>query len=85
MDVIHNPFGSIKVFIREELTVRELKQVRFPRSKKKRIRKKWSKRRKNFSIISQPFAFLAEGNIYANASGLKMLDKQIRQWNAKHS
>jgi hypothetical protein len=34
------------------LESQELKQFRFPKSKKKRIRKKWSKRKQNFKYIT---------------------------------
>lgn len=33
----------------------EWKQMRFPRSKKKRIRKKWSKNKNNFRMIVTPW------------------------------
>jgi hypothetical protein len=37
-----------KVYVSPYLPTMKLVQVKFPKSKKKRIRKKWSKQRKNF-------------------------------------
>lgn len=39
---------KIKIINNESLLKRELYQFRFPKSKKKRIRKKWSKDMKNY-------------------------------------
>lgn len=50
-------FGAIKVFSNPYCYRRE--QVRFPRSKKKRIRKKWAKNEKNFKNVPLMFAINA--------------------------
>jgi len=43
--------GSIRVIINDDMCIRnELKQYKFPKSRKKRIRKKWSKRMVNYRL-----------------------------------
>lgn len=42
---------TFQIFINDEACIKqELKQFRFPKSKKYRIRNKWSKRKSNFKI-----------------------------------
>lgn len=44
-------FNSIRVIKNSLLEMKEFKQFRFPKSKKKRIRKKWRKRRENWKMF----------------------------------
>ena len=51
-------------------------QVRFPKSKKRRIRKKWTKRLTNWGEVPSPSAFMLEPWVYAVHP--KMMDRMIR-------
>ena len=50
----------------ESEACKERKQVRFPKSKKKRIRAKWSNREENFTYI--PRAFQTKDGFYVHPS-----------------
>ena len=50
-----NSLYGMKVVTNWTMADRTARQVRFPRSKKKRIRKKWSKERRNWSVIITPW------------------------------
>jgi hypothetical protein len=54
--------NGIAVFVSQfaEKVIR--KQIQFPRSKKRRIIKKWAKLEKNYSSTHEPTAYLVEGN-----------------------
>ena len=55
--------GNINIKICNSLPAEyERKQVRFPKSKKKRIRKKWAKQAKNYAWKEVPKIFLI-GNV----------------------
>jgi hypothetical protein len=62
-----------KVYVSPYLPTMKLVQVKFPKSKKKRIRKKWSKQRKNFTHIS------CEDEIYKLADNSFMVSPRIYQ------
>lgn len=70
------------VIINEHLV--NWKQIRFPKSKKKRIRKKWEKQRKNWLAIPEPDVFIDKVKqvVYAHpitAEKLRhQLDKQYK-------
>ena len=49
---ILGPMAGVRVLESEHLVIRE--QVRFPRSKRKRIRKKWAKRPENWAERPDP-------------------------------
>jgi len=57
----------------------ELRQVRFPRSKKARIRKKWRKQRKNFRVHSwqEPVCFQYAGLAVMNSTFLASLKRGL--------
>jgi len=42
---------GLKVIVEPALEAKQWRQVRFPKSKKRRIRKKWAKRRKNWGLV----------------------------------
>ena len=50
----------------ESVWLTERKQWRFPRSKKRRIRKKWAKDEKNFKY--EPKAYKVGGTLYCHPS-----------------
>jgi hypothetical protein len=53
----------------------ERKQVRFPRSKKKRIRNKWAKREENYRV--SPRIYRLGGDLYAHPSIYQRLLREI--------
>ena len=52
-------FGSMPVYESVHCTIRE--QFRFPISKKRRIREKWSKRERNYKTLPDPDMYLLQG------------------------
>jgi hypothetical protein len=58
--------------------MRDWKQVRFPRSKKRRIRKKWTKQRKNFGWVPSPTIYRMGNMIIAHP---KTINAFIRKYN----
>ena len=50
-------------------------QVRFPKSKKHRIRKKFNKKNQNYKYVEQPKIIVAYGRIYANRLAYDLLKK----------
>jgi len=73
---------GMPVIINEHLV--NWKQIRFPKSKKKRIRKKWEKQHKNWQATPEPDVFIDKVNqvVYAHpitAEKLRhQLDKQYK-------
>jgi len=61
-----------RIFESIHLTI--LKQIRFPRSKKRRIRKKWAKRPDNF--VSEPAAYWVGGDLYAHPVIVRKMREQ---------
>jgi hypothetical protein len=65
---------GLKVFIDDRLCVKvERKQVRFPRSNKARIRKKWAKQRKNFVEKVAHVAYRQGRNLFVSTEIYKSL------------
>ena len=64
--MIESIYG-LKVFIDDRICVKvERKQVRFPRSSKARIRKKWAKQRKNFAEKVAHVAYRQGRNLFVS-------------------
>ena len=55
----------------------ERKQFRFPKSKKKRIRKKWSKRESNYRYEPMKQYYIINDTIYAHPSVIKKIKEGI--------
>jgi hypothetical protein len=71
--MIESMYG-LKVFIDDRLCVKvERKQVRFPRSNKARIRKKWAKQRKNFVEKVAHVAYRQGRNLFVSTEIYKSL------------
>ena len=71
--MIESIYG-LKVFIDDRLCVKvERKQVRFPRSNKARIRKKWAKQRKNFTEKAFHVAYRQGRNLFVSTEIYKSL------------
>jgi hypothetical protein len=71
--MIESIYG-LKVFIDDRICVKiERKQVRFPRSNKVRIRKKWAKQRKNFAEKVAHVAYRQGRNLFVSTEIYKSL------------
>ena len=53
------------------------KQVRFPRTKKRRIRKKWAKRPENYRTIPWDKVYRMGDAIYAHPAMIEKLKRQL--------
>lgn len=68
------------IYIDDELGVEyHVKQVRFPRSKRKRIRKKWSKQNKNFQswTTQTPVAYKIGSVLVMNSLAMQKLKSEL--------
>lgn len=66
------------VQIVESILAVDRRQVRFPRTKKRRIQKKWQKQERNWR--STPAAFLLEGHtLYCHPVVARQLRDQLRR------
>lgn len=66
----------------------EFRQIRFPRSKKKRIRKKWAKNRANWKLFrwQEPVSYIFAGNqIIMNSTAYAALKKELNAKNDSRS
>lgn len=61
--------------------VSEWMQVRFPRSKRRRIRKKWCKDRRNWKRVPTGDVYQLGGTIYMHPDVLKRLKQKIARQN----
>lgn len=52
-------------------------QVRFPRSKRRRIRRKWSKDLRNWGWVEGPAAIDVEGVVYVNRPAWELLKRGV--------
>lgn len=68
------PLGT-PVYIDKYAYRTESRQVKFPRSKKKRIRNKWAKQTKNYKAIEIPCAYFVFGDIYAHPAIVAKIKK----------
>lgn len=78
----HFSYGG-KILIEHKVLQRESAwvQVRFPKSKKQRIRNKWRKRDKNFGWVEQPKFMSKDDALYCDT---KTFNQLFNQW-AKRS
>lgn len=76
------PLGQFEVITNDNLCIKkEYAQYRFPKSRNKRIRRKWSKRNINYKIIDKHYVWRIENKIYMST---KMRDKMMLELNAKN-
>jgi hypothetical protein len=67
-------FLGIQVYVSDFLP-KERKQVRFPKSKRKRIRKKWAKDPKNYAMV-ETAALLFDGHrAHTSPKGFALLQR----------
>lgn len=57
-------FLGANIVVSDLAPQKELKQVRFPRSKGKRIRKKWAKDRRNFELVENDTVWMIGGDTF---------------------
>ena len=77
-----NLFG-IKVIVNENMA--DWKQVKFPRSKKRRIRKKWAKDRKNYRLIPWETVYQMGDTVVMHPMMLARLKKELDKRNENQS
>lgn len=71
---------GIQVHLNQHVEKQEWKQVRFPRSKRRRIRNKWSKRSENFGYVPGPPAYLMAGKyMFVGPVMLKLLKRKFQE------
>jgi len=69
---------GLKVFIDDRICVKvERKQVRFPRSNKVRIRKKWAKQRRNFTEKVTHVAYRQGRNLFVSTEIYRSLKNRM--------
>ena len=65
---------GLQVFVADHACIsREWKQIRFPKSKKKRIRKKWSKNDKYYGLADTHKAFQIGNKLYVSSKMFEAL------------
>lgn len=70
-------FTGLKIITSEHAQTWHREQVRFPRSKKARIRRKWSKQEKNFRSGMQPSCFRMGDNLICHPSIAAQLQREF--------
>ena len=81
-DIVPNLFG-LKVIT--DIYMVDRKQVKFPRSKKKRIRKKWAKNQDNYRWIPWDKVYQMGDTLIMHPSMLEKLKKQLNNDNNNRS
>jgi hypothetical protein len=77
-------FTSVNIHLSDHLPCKkEWRQVRFPKSKRKRIRKKWAKdNRRNWALVDvEPVIMQINGAIYCNQLGYDQIKRGIASSN----
>lgn len=70
--------GTPVVIVPDEfVTTTERRQTRFPRSKKKRIRIKWSRDNRNYSYVKVESAYMVSGVLYMSESMKRRVGKLV--------
>jgi len=70
-------FSGIPVFLSAYLGGFDMKQTRFPKSRRKRIRKKWRKDRQNWTAIARPEVVMINGTMYCSAEAYANIKAQV--------
>ena len=77
-------FSGIDIVVSDLLPCeKEFRQVRFPKSKRKRIRKKWAKdKRRNWRLVDvEPVMRQIGGRVYCNQLAYDQLKREIHATN----
>lgn len=75
-------FSGVPIHVSNHLPCRKVwKQVRFPKSKRKRIRKKWAKdKRRNWrSVEAEPVVMEVNGQFYCNKLGYAEIMRAVKR------
>jgi hypothetical protein len=75
----YNPQFPIKVVASPFLNITERVQVRFPRSKKRRIRKKWTRRQRNWRTVEAHRAFMVRDTLVCHPSIVAKLQERVKR------
>lgn len=69
-----------RIIVSDLASPKESKQVRFPRSKRKRIRRKWEKDRRNWVTTSKPGIWkLADGSFVMDPASYAKLQESLKE------
>lgn len=72
-------WGSVDVIVSKHIPTGGLVQHRFPRSKRRRIRKKWANNPGNHRWVAAPPTYLKHGNtVYTNPEGFAQLQRMTK-------
>jgi len=74
MNLLHDLTG-IKVLVDDLLGVRQ-EQFRFPRTKNRRIRRKWAKRPENLRTVCDPVAYKIPGGLLISSTMLRRMKER---------
>jgi hypothetical protein len=75
---IQKDYNIVPIFVNDLLCIRkELVQVKFPKSKKKRIRNKWKKRNCNFGLKDMHFMVKFDNKVYVSSKMYEKLQYKI--------
>lgn len=77
IEAVRLSFDSPMPRIFESPYLTRLVQTRFPRSKKRRIRKKWAKRQENFRSEPDPCAYILSGVLYAHPATARAMKADL--------
>lgn len=77
----HEPFLSsvFSVGFFEDPYMRDWQQVRFPRSKKRRMRKKWAKQRRNFGFAPSPRIYRIGDTIIGHPEVIAKIKRKLKK------
>lgn len=65
--------NGVPVYVNPLCVTNEWNQYRFPKSKKSRIRKKWSKQNKNYRMEKVERAYMADGKLFVSQKAFDIL------------
>ena len=68
-----NGMNGTPVYVSKLCVMDEWTQYKFPKSKKSRIRKKWSKQNKNYRMETIERAYMADGKLFVSQKAYDML------------
>lgn len=71
LQIGHMDYRGIRIF--QSIYCVSEKQTRFPRSKRKRIRKKWAKDKRNWTL--KPAAYMLHGELHCHPDIYRQLSK----------
>lgn len=73
-----SPFHQLEVHVSPLLPAGEMRQVRFPRSKKRRIHKKWRRDRRNHGLVHLPIMYQTPMGLIVNTTAWEQMKAQAQ-------